>query len=135
MTCYLAAKRRWITRSKQMLPPHTGPSENNVILEDQLKRRQRQTQTKRKLTHTDLNILHGHAPCLQVRHTHTQTQIHSFYILLQYAATQIQPQTHNGILLAHKTHIAQALFVCAIAERTSHSEELSIKSAQCAPQC
>lgn len=64
MTCYMAAKRRWITRSKQMLPPHTGPSENNVILEDQLKRTQRQTQTKHWLTHTDLNILHGRAPCL-----------------------------------------------------------------------
>lgn len=64
MTCYMAAKRRWITRSKQMLPPHTGPSENNVILKDQLKCAQRQTQTKHRLTHTDLNILHGRAPCL-----------------------------------------------------------------------
>lgn len=77
MTCYLAAKKRWITRSKQMLPPHTGPSENNVILEDQLKCRQRQT--SRRLTHTD-HILHRHAPCLSVTHiyTHTHANTHKY---------------------------------------------------------
>lgn len=50
MTCYLAATRRWITRTKLTpSPPHTGPSENNAILEDQLKtHRRRQTQTTKK---------------------------------------------------------------------------------------
>lgn len=55
MTCYLAATRRWITRTKlpPPLPPHTGPSENNAILEDQLKtHRRRQTQTKKTQTNT-----------------------------------------------------------------------------------
>lgn len=68
MTCYLAATRRWITRTKLTPPPppHAGPSENNAILEDQLKtHRRRQTQTKktkkRRQTHADLNILRGHA--------------------------------------------------------------------------
>lgn len=111
MTCYMAAKRRWITRSKQMLPPHTGPSENNVILQDQLKHTQRQTQTKHRLTHTDLNILHGRAPPATQTHTHEYTPFIYFHSTQTH---KIQPQTHNGILLAHKTHIIQALFVCVL---------------------
>lgn len=124
MTCYLAATRRWITRTKLTPPPppHAGPSENNAILEDQLKTHRRwQTQTskkkkKRRQTHTDLNILRGHAaptatPSAACRPVN---MLLFFYTLLRDTEAPTQPRTHKRILPEHKTHIAGALFVCVL---------------------
>lgn len=123
MTCYLAATRRWITRTKLTPPPpHAGPSENNAILEDQLKtHRRRQTQTKktkkRRQTHADLNILRGHAapPTTPSAACRPVSMLLFFlYTLLRNTDAPTQPWTHKRILPEHKTHIAGALFVCVL---------------------
>lgn len=123
MTCYLAAMRRCFTRSKQMLPPHTGSFQNNVILKDQLKHRQRQTQTKCKhklilIYCTDMPPacrLHANTVALLLytcaAHRHTNTAIDTQW---DFAGTQ-------------NRHCPSFICLCfilwaAIAGRTSHSE-------------
>lgn len=152
MTCYLAATRRWITRTKLTPPPplpHAGPSENNAILEDQLKtHRRRQTQTKKKKgrqTHTDLNILREHAAPTSPPHRHPLCRLwaceHAPFFLctsVGHRRTNTSVDTQKDLAATQNTHCRSFICLCFIlwaasTERTSNSEELSIKSAQRCP--
>lgn len=108
MTCYLAAKKRWITRSKQMLPPHTGPSENNVILEDQLKCRQ--TDTNKPQTNTHWSPYIAQTCPLLVGYTHTNTHRYTSFI----SSCSPHPHTYScrhSVGFCWNTHTMSELYL------------------------
>lgn len=128
MTCYMAAKRRWITGSEQMLSPHKGPSEYSVIHKDQLK-----LITKCRLTHSQYIVWsYANMDKLMV------------YTVSEYGHTDPATEAQRDFADRRTAHLLKlCLFYCifflilrvTIAGMAAGREDLSIKPGERALLC